>query len=126
MDWSKFVEKALEISTFIVNNYGPKAWEVMLQLKQIEGAQNLVWGALLFLLAIAVLVSGHHIGKVLVKKAPYGHDDADYYFPLTISVILGFFISLSAWAFLFNVWNWIALFWPELAIAHDVMEKTLR
>lgn len=100
----------------------PKAYEIILTLKRIDSLQQV----LIFLGAFLLSFGFFKLRGVLYKK----YDPKDYN---TDGWMIGsIFSSIFSGVFLifaliraFNIWIWIGVFQPDLAIAKDVYDSVL-
>ncbi len=128
MNWTDLLNRAMELSNVIVNKYGPVAWETMLTLKRIDGIQSLILGLFCFitaLIAVNMLKKHWDLKKSLYDETRYGNfglEDTDpaVVFPTFFIVIFSGVGLINYWG---SIWTWVAVFYPELAIAHDIMTK---
>lgn len=100
-----------------------KAWEIAMQVKQLEGIGNLTQGAVVFLTSTAL----GYVTYRLIKRANNSdlsystQSDAGFGACWTgAATVVLFAISMTI---LTDIWNWASVFAPEAAIAHDIWLK---
>jgi hypothetical protein len=126
MDWTDLIAKSLELANVTAQKYGPMAWETMLLLKRIEGIQALIPGIICFVAApVAAYILRRHWKTAKAAYDGYGYFDLTDTNPAIVlpCAAITFFGSAAAIIRLLDMWNWVAVFYPELAIAHDILEK---
>jgi hypothetical protein len=125
----EYMAMLLNFSKGLVAQYGDTAWQTILALKRIDAAQDLVFGAA-SLAPIALIWYG--VSKVYAydKKQNEGKESfrQDWFGTGMSSVVGALLTAFFGMGFVFtwlDVWTWIALFKPELAIAHDMWLKVV-
>lgn len=122
MDFTQYLDKALELGAKAVNEHGQQAWETTLWIVRISTLQDLV---VAIVGVIVALLFWFPIRKRVVSWADRTNND-ELIFPFVIfgggaATIFGG-IGL---VILFNVWTWIGIFYPELYLAKMALEKVL-
>lgn len=101
----------------------PKALEAVLAIKQIEGASELMYGVLSGIGATLLFIIIRKVLKI-AEKYNWDHDISP---PIIIaSLVLGITaigLCFTCFSKLLDVWNYVALFNPKLAIAHSLLLK---
>lgn len=142
MDWSQLIEKSVAFATQLTDKYGSVAWETMKTLKMIEGFQ---WLAIGFLFVLIIIVGNKLMwawqARLTANAAKHWQERIDnasdaYYKQKAkeaekdefwgmgiVTVIVSCLLAIPAFLNLANIWNWVAVFYPELAIAHDLLQK---
>lgn len=118
------VDQAIAKLGELVSKHGPQAVDLAAQVVQVQAVGNLGIGVLTSAASIAGFIGvARHIQST---KARYGerYDITDTSPVIvagggTISAIAG----LVALTYLLDVWNWVALSNPKLALAHQVLTR---
>ncbi len=128
MNWTDLLNRAMELSNVIVNKYGPVAWETMLTLKRIEGIANLFYGLKLITIGVVIVTLVYWIGNKIASTIDNEIDKLCCRFiPTGIALAIMMAVCIGpGLMWLTSIWNWIAVFYPELAIAHDIMTKVIQ
>jgi hypothetical protein len=98
---------------------GPQAREVALGVARMEGLSSLLPALPMAILAIFGWYLG---GKIYV----WANDDSDGEF---IGIMVKFFsipLLIMSVIWVFDTWAWVAVFNPELYIAHQVIESVVK
>jgi len=108
----------------VVVNYAPQVVDLGLNVIRIEALGNVALIIILGMLAGLVPFMFYKLYKILSKKFEETKND-DYELGRFFTVLVGItsFIIL-VWAMLWhivNIWLWIGLFYPELALAHKLI-----
>lgn len=122
MDWNELVKKAFEISQTAVENYGPDAWNTVLWITRIDALGPMI----VYLSLLAVFLA---LYKRYWKKwaewcdTCYDEQAANVvrYAAGTVVSAVFFIIGL----YVFYTWSIIQVFWPELYLAKEALEKVL-
>lgn len=97
----------------------PKAYEVLLTIKQVEAGQELIKGLICLIISLILSYITFKIYKKLIKtEQDLGLIMLQLASPFAIAVIPLF----PAISILTNLWDWIGLINPELAIAKDIKD----
>ena len=114
-------QKAVEFLdklTALSEKYAPKIYETALTVVQVQAVGELV------LSATCLIFMYWLVKKALKLKAQDFFDEYDEALTV-ITIILGgsaiIVTSVCSLCCLFDVWNWIAVFNPELALANKVL-----
>lgn len=92
-------------------------------------ARIVFWDAVGWLIIGGVLASLTILGlRFAVKMWRLGKEDSDDIYVMTFCVtsLLSALSGVFALLILFNIWNWIALFDPQLAVAKRVLDLATR
>lgn len=122
------VSKLADQITTKVTEVAPKAWEVMKSLKQIDSLGMVVLHSIILVLAFIGAIVFFRISRHAFKKAEDAVDDEDYILGgllMGASMIIAIGIVISSIVTLADIWIWMGIFRPDLAIAHDVYNATL-
>ena len=92
----------------------PDAIDMVLWVKRIEGMQFILIGLVFLILATCAFY--------MAKK--FWKDDSEES-ALAMSGI-SFGLCTISFVFIFNLWNWVSIFKPELTIAREIMNSVLR
>lgn len=120
----------LEKITAVVEQNGPAAIQTAQAVVQMNALNNLTgvifYGALAaFFIFLTVWCRKKWVSINTNPQRKPG-DDADGYIVATIVVGIGaIFFSACAVFPLLDVWNWVAIFNPKLALAHEIMKNIL-
>ena len=97
-----------------VNEYGPDVVNAILFVVRINAAQRL----LVSFVAIAVLFA--------IARSCYKHLKATKDEDVGMLCLVGLFMCATTAMYplsqILNLWNWVALFMPEMALIHDAIE----
>lgn len=106
--------------------YGPEALQLVLNLRRLDALAQLASG----LIAVAVVFLFFKVFQYLQCRWTLKEiSENDMEIPLGVAymaLVLGI-IGCSIWAIsdLLDFWNWVGVFRPDLAIAHDIYEKVI-
>lgn len=120
------VDAALAKLGELVAKHGPDAVNLAAQVVQINAVQTLLTGAAsAVILGVAVKAFGFFARR---QQAAYAEDDIGLPMIGWLLVLLGDLIAggiATAYTLgdLLDVWAWVALFNPKLALAHEVLAK---
>lgn len=115
----------LEKLDALATQYTPEVMDAAITAVKITAIGNLVWGVFgLVCAGVAWWLTKNFTGYCRVKK-----QDGGWMSDWQIGWALGFgiggavstFIALFAISSLFEVWNWVAIFEPKLALAHRAL-----
>ncbi len=143
-DVEKIAGDLTKYMTQIAQQYGPKAWEIVCGVKRMESLGELLWGLCWVIMFCVSMWVGGSMRRWYKKceaeelaKTPEEHltekqkterfnDKMCYMIAYTIYL----FVSIALFGgnmagYIFNIWNWIGVFDPGIAIAHDIMQKAL-
>ena len=114
-------QKAVELLdklTALSEKYAPKVYETALTVVQVQAVGELV------LSATCLIFMYWLVKKALKLKAQNFFDEYDEALTVVTVIFVGSAIivtSVLSLCCLFDVWNWIAVFNPELALANKVL-----
>lgn len=110
----------------------PQAWQALLKIEQFQGMQYIAYGILDLVAGLLGLVLTIIYTPKLWKWAE-GNEASSFradggYFFLAFLIIAAIIVAttiflFSAIGWLSNIWNWIMVFHPDIAIAHDLYVK---
>lgn len=92
--------------------YGPKALQLALEVRRWDAIGTIVLG--LLLLAFGLFVASH------VKRLWKNDGPAEIGAPLGVLTLC---LWVAAGFYLLNIWNWVGVFRPEIALARDLLVK---
>lgn len=124
------LEEAMPMVLDKANEAGRVAWDMMLWIERVEGLSGLMpaVGAALFC-AISYKAMKHATCKIgdiesFNQKASYSDkkDESAWIGIQAICFIVSCLMAFWCVTGLLNVWNWVSVFAPEIAIARDVLE----
>lgn len=107
-----------------ITQYGPGVWQQTLMVVRVDGLAAIVGGfvALVVAAACAVIVTRHY-RKVKEKEGrsfDFFDTDPSIMGPFGLGGIIAFVFGLIQ---VFDVWNWVAVFLPQTALIHSIIEK---
>lgn len=125
MDLTTILATAAKISAEAIQNYGPIAWETTLWLVRIDRIEMLCKGFLA--LAILIIFQKYCYIKLWewAEKKARSSDGTSYIPALVLTAGIYIFSPIGVLLSLFNIWNWVGLFWPELYLAKIALDKVL-
>lgn len=99
----------------------PEALDVALKVTVLRGAGNLLIGVIL---AFAAILLWPVVARAYKhdRENPYSTDTKHMFILVFGSVGVGCAILFAAITLL-DIWNWIRVFAPDLALAHDVLAR---
>jgi hypothetical protein len=129
MDYTAYVTKAIELSSQYINQYGPRAWDLLLWTIRIDGLQHLIAGSLCLFAIIAITVNffiqKKRWMKMLTEKDNRHYDhwtDMGAAMAVTIpSGVLVIVLFIPTLTLLGDIWTWISVFYPELTLAKQAI-----
>lgn len=122
MDWTNLLQVAASLATETSRTYGPVVWDTALWLVRIDCLTLLVPGFVALLVPIIYLYFFSGRVNAWVRKADC-YDDGP---GIARGFLLVGFVAapvIPASVLLLNIWNWVGLFWPELLLAKQVLDK---
>lgn len=138
VEWMDSIEEG-------VKEYSPEVVDAGLTVVQLIGLQELVLATIGLLIVAAIILSGY---KTYVSYHEYSKEDSPgnhgTLFKMwglrvfdsdgdpqagSVAIIIAVFtiigISIPSLVSLLNIWNWVAVFYPKLWIAHKAVEGVL-
>jgi len=99
------------------HQYGPQTIDLVLGVERVMGLEGIIVGILFLILASLALYVCLNPLKHTMFYSDGGPTPAImlYFVP-----VIGYCIALGN---LLYVWNWVAVFYPQVAIAHDIIVK---
>lgn len=97
----------------LVASHGSAAWETVLMLTRLEGLMIIGIGWLSLLFSAALLI----YWKM--------EDEDDYKDDRSWAAVVGIGFGIVGIGFNLALWQWVAIFYPELKIASDILWKVL-
>jgi len=122
---SDLEEKAVDILDKlenIITSYAPEVTEAALAVIQISALQDLLFGFISIPLLFAAFFGGIRMASFCNKKDEETCGD-DWIGGIVISVALALTISIISIIGIYgllDVWTWVAIFNPELALVHQI------
>lgn len=104
-----------------LSKYGPQALETMLSVVRYQGLGAIIIGLTLWVTSIPLCVFAFHCWKRAGKVERF--DSTDWRFAASICFIGFAVLHLFAGSFLFNIWTWVAIFDPKIALAHQILTQ---
>jgi len=120
------VDAALAKLEALVAAHGPQAVDVAAHVAQINALNTLAELPGYGLLAGVGAYSARWCFRRADRRDPDGYRDEDQIFwliPAGLTAVASFFMLGAAVTALFDVWAWVALFNPKLALAHQILAK---
>lgn len=118
-----------------VVHYAPAAWQLLCTIKRVDSIGDIVIAVLLLAYTVSLALASKRIILGIIycgaqyNKAPIceeGGWQAAYHLSImgyVIGVALAIIAFTVALGYLLNVWEWVGVFNPGLAIAHDLYVK---
>ena len=114
------IEDLVEKYDALAAQVAPEVLEMVVRTTQIDGLGSIITGFVFF-----ALWGGLMYG--LYKLNPKFDDMNDWVIPQIIGMIMGSIIFLMPACFMvLNMWNWIAIWHPDLAITHQIINSLRR
>ena len=105
--------------------YGPGAVDLVLGVVRVRHAGELLFG-FIELIALIGMIWG---AKIAYKFSNNTAKDKESRYAAGFVVVISLggstIASFACLANLGDIWNWVGLFWPELSLAHDALEKVM-
>lgn len=98
----------------LTKQYAPEVVDASLMVVQINGIQSLLLGLLLSIITYCL----YKAIRLIIK-----HEHAEEGAAILVAFVL--FTLGGAGFYLFNIWNWVAIFEPKLYIAKEVLDKVI-
>lgn len=124
---SDIENKAIELMDKLENlatSYAPDVIDSAMSAVKVSAIQELIWGVVFIFLSVAVSIAAYKIFFHCEKKKkerPYSEWDVG----LVLAPVLGSCVvipfALYAVNCFLDIWNWVALVNPKLALAHKVL-----
>jgi hypothetical protein len=115
------IEKVLKQVT---EEWAPAALELGIQMTFWNGVSQLLLGGLFAVLTAALF---YNTMKALKKSKNASYSDKEgYLIVAALLAIAGLIAAIPTIVMLFNIWNWIAVFNPKLALAHAIFERIMK
>lgn len=106
-------EAAKQITTKLIDT-APKAFEIICNIKTIDSLQLIALG--IGFVALSVFFA--FVLKTIINQG-------DEEFAIFVGTFTFVPCAIASLIFLFNMWNWIGVFNPELAIAKDLYQAAI-
>ena len=125
---SKVEEKAVELLDkldSLATQYTPEVIDGATSAVTVTAIGELIWGVIGLLSAYLIFRAGKSLTAFLVKKK-----EEDGYWSMWeigfgmssgITIFACTILTLTSVFGLFNIWNWVAIYNPELALAHRIL-----
>lgn len=130
----KTLDKADELLTSVlsglkdlVSKYGSDAVDLGLNVIRIEGVSQILIGLVLWMFVVfgvVLFMKMNDFRKHLLSENPKNDNFAPE-FAMFVGVAISIGTGFASIFFIFNIWNWVAIFAPQLYLAHKVVEKIL-
>jgi uncharacterized protein YacL len=104
----------------VITKNAPKAYEATKTVVKYNALQSLVYGFVGLVTGLLLIGGGYFFGKGSLK------DETPFRFMSSlVASIVGFIMTISSVLNLIELWNWIAVFEPEIAVAREVLQRTV-
>lgn len=115
-------EDMLDKLNSVMTEYAPVVKDSAVEMMRINAVGELVVAFLVIATFMCVMM-GLYSKRKFIKDRFKSYDDNSIVVVVVVIVITltGLAYSISAIAMMLNHWNWIALFDPELALAHKIL-----
>ncbi len=126
-DLDRITQVSKELANYIgtqVGHYGPKAYEILLEITRINAVGEIV--SHIFLAILALVLGFIYIPKSIKWAKLYSKvsDTASFMVPVIISFLLVLTFAVNSGP-CFSIWNWVGVFRPDLSLAHQIVLKAL-
>jgi len=109
----------------LATQYTPDAINAAISAVQVSAIGSLIWGVIGCFCAYGFWWIATHFTQYSRNKKQEDGYMSDWEFGIAIGYIGGGivtgFIALFAVSELFEIWNWVAIFNPKLALAHKIL-----
>ena len=117
-DATQKATELLDKLTTLTEKYAPQVYQTAVDVVQIQAVGEIC-------LSLFCLFSLYFCWRKILKLQKQGFFDDKDEFICILSVIFGIsstlVMGMYSVCYLFDIWNWIALFNPELALAHKIL-----
>lgn len=124
---SDLEQKAIEMLDkieAIAENYAPEVSELALQAVRVSAIGELLYGLISIISVPVIFVVGTRAAAFFKEKKKedgmYSSWEVGIGMSFICTIIGCSVFAISGIQVLFNVWNWVAIFSPELALAHQI------
>ncbi len=112
----------------ITHQYGPQTMDLILGVERVSGLEGIIPGFCCLVVCIFLLRGLPYYDKEYDKFSnngdKIGKDNAQ--FMLLGCLFFAVLTGIGAFIGLGYVWNWVAVFYPQIALAHDVIQKVMK
>lgn len=128
-DVSEGVAKLSSKLESLATEHGQVAWDLALNVARVQAASEIFAGLvalMIFLICLRFFLKGVKMGGTPVEgESSIQQDDREVKaaFIAIPSAIIGLISFVPTFLYLKDLWSWIGIVYPELYIAHQVMEK---
>lgn len=106
----------------LATQYAPEVVDSAIGIMQVSGASKIILGLLGLCFVCAIAFSVCKGVKYCAKKQEENREwEAGAPIIITLGVIFSVGILIASLTALLNVWNWVAMFDPKLALAQRIM-----
>jgi len=109
----------------LTTQYTPEVIEKAVQAVSVSGVASIVEALLGLVVAYGLFLATKNLGAFFMKKKEEDGDSSDWEIGYCLTYFIGgvatLITVLASLIVLFSVWNWVAIFNPELAIAHKIL-----
>lgn len=125
---SKIGEKLGQAIGNAAHQYGPPVWQMVLSIKRVDSLGHLIPSLVVLGIFPFILIKLYRFFKSNAADCCPGRPfiycgfSAGYGLVLFVStvILIPFLVQVL------NIWNWVGVFDPQVAIAKDIMDKILR
>lgn len=121
MNWETIIIMAGKLATETTSKYGPVAWDTMLWLVRIDAIQYLGAGFICLGILIAILYWSIRLIKEGIKE----QEERKGVPGILLLVVGGTGFFVGTVVNLLDIWNWVGLFYPELYLAKQLIDKVM-
>lgn len=118
------VDQALAKLGDLVAKHGPDAVNAAAEVQQINGINTLVGGlGYAAFGGVAILLAKYCLRRLSGVEDPYDTGSVGWGAGTAATSALALIMAYATLAALLDVWAWVALFNPKLALAHAILAK---
>jgi hypothetical protein len=120
-----FVTDTLQKLEAGIIKIAPLAWQSAITIKRIDSIQNLIIGFILLILSLVGLKLLKQIYKI-AKETDYDtYDLPGWIFGAVFGTIAYIILLIFTLTQLLDIWTWMGLFDPRIAVIHDIYLKVV-
>lgn len=125
------VDQAIAKLGELVSKHGPQAVDLAASVIQVDALGSLLFGAAMIPAAVLTWRAARKaftLANRKIRNESYRHievyrDQFGWWMATSAGAAATLVFALIAASNLLHVWNWVALFNPKLALAHEVLSK---
>jgi hypothetical protein len=122
------LEQSAMFAKEFIEKHGPQAWDAVLLVNKMIALNTMMYALFGMLCAVGFMLTARfYLRKMNEKWEEWGCEFSDGFCYAPFAVLCGMGVSLMLINLytLANVWLWVRLFNPALAITHDVYIKVI-